>query len=140
MAFELNIFHPSKHVVFGGASGNGDIVLTGLDWSAATFRMSFSASQGGTPIAGMQLSNAAAGSQGVSASYDANFVHPETGAVVGATSIRPQIDETSLEALSWGSDPAADLVLHYDLLVTPPGGVQQVFCYGTFTIQPGVGD
>jgi len=140
MAFELNIFHPSKHVVWGGASGNADLVLVGNDWSGATFVMSFAATQGGTPIAGVTLGNAAAGSQGISASYDATYVHPETGAIVGATTIRPQIDETSLEALVWGSDPSADLVLHYDLLVTPVGGAQQVFCYGTFTLQPGVSD
>ncbi|PTR08671.1 MULTISPECIES: hypothetical protein [unclassified Novosphingobium] len=140
MAFELNIFHPSKRVPWGGASANADLVLVGTDWSAAAFSMSFAATQGGTAIADIQLANAAAGSQGISASYDASYVHPETGAVVGATTIRPQIDEASLEALVWGSDPTANLVLHYDLLVTPVGGVQQVFCYGTFTIQPGIGD
>lgn len=140
MAFELNISHPSKHVAWGGASGNADLIIVGSNWSGATFKMSFAEAAGGTPILGIQLANAAAGSQGISADYDASYLHPETGAVVGATTIRPQIDEDSLEALAWGSDPSADLVLHYDLLVIPPSSVQQVFCYGSFTIQPGVGD
>ncbi|WP_333840466.1 hypothetical protein [Novosphingobium sp.] len=140
MAFELNIFHPSKHVPWGGVSGAADFVRMGVNWEAASFKMSFAASQGATPIGELSLTNASAGAQGISASYDAGYAHPETGAIVGATTIRPQIDEASLESLTWGSDPSAPLVLHYDLLITPTGGPQQVFCFGTFTIMPGVGD
>lgn len=140
MAFELPIEHLSRHVTFGGSSGDGDIELMGEDWSSAAFRMTFSASKGGSAISGLTLSAATAGTQGISATYDAGYIHPDTGAIVGATTIRPQIDEASFEALSWGSDPAAPLILYYDLLVTPAGQTQQVFCFGTFTIQPGVGD
>lgn len=140
MAFELNIEHPSKHVPWAGASGNGDIVRLGVDWSGASFKMTFAPSKGGTPISAMTLVGASAASQGISAAYDAAYVHPTTGAVVGATTIRPQIDEATMEALTWPADVTAPLVLYYDLLVTPSGQPQQVFCFGTFTIQPGVGD
>lgn len=140
MAFELDIEHFSKHVPWGGASGNADIVRLGVDWTSATFAMSFAASKGGTPIGGIALANAAADSQGISLTYDAGYVHPSTGAVVGATTIRPFILETALEALTWGEVASDPLVLYYDFLVTPSGEPQQVFCFGTFTLQPGIGD
>lgn len=140
MAFELNIEHFSKHVPWGGASGNADIVKLGVDWTGASFLMSFASAKGATPIAGVTLNNAVAGSQGISLTYDAEYVHPSTGAVVGATIIRPFIPEASLEALTWGAVASDPLILFYDLLVTPSGQPQQVFCFGKFTLQPGIGD
>lgn len=140
MSFELPIVHMSRHVQWGGATGDADLIEMGVDWSGAAFAWNFSATPGGTPIAGLALATAAAGSQGVSATYDAGYVHPESGAVVGATTMRPQIGEAALEELVWGSDPAAPLVLYYDFLVTPSGEPQRVHCYGTFTLYPGIGD
>lgn len=140
MSFELPIVHMSKHVPWGGSTTDADIIELGVDWSGAAFAMNFATTQGGTPIAGMALSAASAGSQGINATYDSGYVHPETGAVVGATTIRPLITEATLEALAWGSDPAAPLVLYYDLLVTPSGEPQRIYCYGTFTLYPGIGD
>lgn len=140
MAFELPIEHFSKHVPWGGASGDADIIEMGVNLTGAAFAMNFATANGGTPIAGIALTTATAGSQGVSVTYDADYVHPETGEVIGASTIRPQIDEASLEALTWGADPSAPLVLRYDLLVTPSGTPQEVYCYGTFTLHPGIGD
>lgn len=140
MSFELNIEHRSKHVAWGGASGNADLVRLGVDWTGAAFAMNFATTKGGTPIAGIALVNAASGSQGISATYDSGFIHPATGAVIGATTIRPLILETALEALTWGAVAADPLVLYYDLLVTPSGGLQRVFCFGTYTLYPGIGD
>jgi len=138
MAFEWNITHESKHVPWAGTTTDGDILYLGLDYSAAAFVMAFAATEGGSPV--ITLTNAAAGSQGVSATYDAAVVNPETGAVVGGTTIRPFITEATLEALTWGGDASAPLVLHFDFLITPSGGTQFVLCSGTFTIKPGVGD
>jgi hypothetical protein len=56
--------------------------------------------------------------------------------------VRVRIDEETLTAL-WtslgGPTEAGDpIVLSYDLVLTPPGGGDEVWAYGTFTIQPGV--
>jgi hypothetical protein len=132
MAFEKPIIHHSKHVPWGGS------IFVGEDVSTSTFKMSFAAAPGGAVL--VNLNPAAAGVQGVSVAYDADFIDPESGEVVGASTITPQMAETSLEGLTWGDDPAADLVLHYDLTETPATGQQRIVCYGTFTIGAGVGD
>lgn len=137
MAFELDITHRSRHVPFGGDTGDGDIIMMGEDLSAASFAMTFAASQGAAAL--ITLSNAAAGSQGVSAAYDASYIHPDRS-VVGATTVRPLVTEATFEALTWGPAPSAPVVLQYDLLVTPVGGTQRVICFGSFTIYPGIGD
>lgn len=138
MAFTWNITHNSRHTPWGGATGDADMVYLGVDWSDAVFDMSFALLVAAEPI--ITLTNAAAGSQGISATYDAGYVHPRTGEVVGATIIRPQIDEGTMELLNWGDDTTAPLVLYHDLLVTPAGEPQRVWFSGTFTILPGVGD
>ena len=140
MAFERPYIHRNKHAVWGGAGSEaGEIVVLGKDWSGAAFVWAFGPAQGSA--ASITLTNASAGSQGVSATYDAGYVHPATGAVVGATTIKPQINEATFEALSWGSTPADQpLPLEHDLLVTPSGEAQRPYAYGTFTLYPGIGD
>lgn len=140
MAFERNAVHRSRHTPWGGATGAGDIVILGVNWSAAAFVWAFCKTIGGTPSTpnGFSLANAASGSEGVSATYDAAYVHPETGEVVGATRITPQVNEATLEGLTYtGTDP---LVLYHDLLVTPSGQPQRPVAYGTLTIHQGIGD
>lgn len=139
-AFEDNIEIRHRHVTWGGASGDQDWVLCGYDWSAAAFILTVRAKEGDTGTPPILIGNGAAGSMGISATYDPFYVAPD-GVVTGATIIRPQIDEGTLEGLSWGTTATDQpLVLHYDLLVTPTGLPQRVFCYGTMTIYPGVGD
>jgi hypothetical protein len=138
MAFTFNITHNSRHTPWGGADGSADMIMLGVDWSAATFKMGIAPLVGATPI--ITLNNASAGSQGISASYDSAYVDPDTGETVGATIVRPQIDEATFEALTWGSDTTAPLVLAHDFLVTPSGAQQFVWFDGSFTILPGVAD
>ena len=138
MTFTLNYSHASRHVPFGGPAGEADIVYGGANWSAATYVMAFAATEGGSPV--ITLTNASDGSQGVFASYDAGYLHPETGSTIGATRIRPLIGEDTLESLSYPSDPGVPLVLYYDLLVAPSGAQQRVLCSGTLSIYKGVGD
>jgi hypothetical protein len=138
MAFSFNISHHSRHTPWGGADGSADIVMLGVDWSAAAFQMALAYTLGGTPA--ITLPNASAGSQGVSATYDATYVDPDTGATVGATIIRPQINEVTFEALTWPADTTQPLVMAFDFLVTPSGEPQFVWFYGNMTIHPGVGD
>jgi len=136
-----NIVHSSKHVQFGGASGLQDWVELGVDWSAATFVMTLAEVQGGAAV--VTLNNASAGTQGISASYDASYDYTDENGdaqTSTATVIRPQIDEATFEALS-GFPAAPDpYELVYQLLVTPTGEPQRVIYEGTFTINHGVGD
>lgn len=137
MAFTWNITHNSRHTPWGGATGDADMIYLGVDWSAATFRFTLAPLPGSGAI--ITLMNAAAGSQGISATYDASYVDDRTGLVVGATIIRPQIDEATFEALTWGPTDEP-LVLAHDMLVTPSGEPQFVWFDGAFTIYPGIGD
>lgn len=138
MAFSFPITHNSKHTPWGGASGDADMVMLGVDWSGAAFKMGIAALVGSTPL--ITLINETAGTQGISATYDAGYVDPITGETVGATIIRPQIDEATFEALTWGDDTTAPLALVHDFLITPSGEPQFVWFDGTFTILPGVSD
>lgn len=135
MAFELDIT-AFRRVPWGGATALADIIVLGKNWSAATFLWRF-----GAPadlLMDISLGNASAGSQGVSATYDATYVHPDSGAVVGATTIRPQIDEATLEALTYSG--VADLEVAHTFYITPSGEPERVYCYGTMTIKQGVAD
>lgn len=138
MAFERNWVHRSKHAPWGGGSGAGEIVAYGVDWSGAAFNWAFADAVGSAAL--ITLANQPAGTQGVSAVYDASLVHPVSGAIIGGTIIMPLIAEDAFEGLSWGADPAATKVLQHDLLITPAGGVQRPYCFGTLSIHPGIGD
>ncbi len=137
MAVELNI-GAFKRVPFGGLSGEGDIPVVGVDWSGATFKMEIRANPGDGGSALVSLSNAAAGSQGISATYDAAYAMPDGSGTVGATIIRPQIDEATIEGLSLAARTSDPLTLYYDMHVTPSGSSKRLLCFGTFTIYPGV--
>lgn len=139
---ELPINIPTPRAPFGGATGDGDLWRTGVNWSSgAAFVLTVRTAYGATGTALITLTGATAGTQGISATYDAGYLDPSTGAVVGGTRLRLQIDEATLEAISWGSaNPDEPLELFYDLLVTPSGEPQRQLCRGPFTIYPGVGD
>lgn len=130
---------PTRHAPFGGATGDWDIDVLGVNWTGAAFLLAAGPAEGSASV--FTLSTAAAGSEGVSATYDAAVVDPKSGQVVGATTIRPQINESTLEALTWAPTPTNQpLVLFWELLVTPPGEPQRQLCMGTLKIYPGVGD
>ena len=133
MSVEIPYFHPSRKVQWGGSNGEADLFIYGLDWNAATFLMTFAYNQGESPA--ITLTNAAAGSQGLSAIYDATLIHPTTGAVVGGTRIRPQINSATLLGLNW--TVIATKVMHYDLKITPAGISEIPYSYGTFKIRVG---
>lgn len=134
MAFELNIT-AFKNVQWGGAIGDATLVKRGVDWSGATFKMEVRDSKGGA-TARVTLNNASAGSEGISAAYDANYVHPKTNEVGPATIITLQIDEATMEGLP--DDDPNDMVFYYDIHVTPSGEPKRLLCHGTFTVDPGV--
>lgn len=114
------------------------IAILGPDFTGATFAMHLRNRKGdaGAPL--ISLVNAAAGSQGISASYDANYNYNENGDEAPASKVLIQIDEATLEGLATSNRAEIPLILYYDLHVTPPGLPKRVIAEGEFTILPGV--
>jgi hypothetical protein len=132
MAFEKN-YTAFASSVFGGPSGRVFIDVLAQDLSGATFAWAFSLSEGAA--ATFTLTNAAASDQGISATYDANMIHPVSGLVVGGTRIVPRINEATLEALDFGG--AAQRALIHNLYETPVGGTKRVRCFGILMVKKG---
>lgn len=139
MAVELNI-STWRHTPFGGSTGHGDIVIVGFDYSAATYVMHIRPAPGhaGSPL--IALNNAAPASQGISATYDPAYAMPDGSGTVGATIVRIEIDESSIESLATAAKPEDPAVFYYDLQFTPAvsGARKDVVAFGTFTVLPGV--
>lgn len=119
---------------WGGDAASVAIIILGEDLSGAAFAWKFALAEGNAAL--ITLANAAAGSQGVSATYDAAYLHPTSGAIVGATIIVPQIDEATLEDAQFDGVGS----LFHTLYITPAGGKQYVERYGTLTLRDGVPD
>lgn len=134
MAYELNI-EMYKHAPWGGETGLGDIVVYDVDWSGATFLWQFGAPDDLAPD--ISLGNAAAGSEGVSATYG-SYTDPISGEVGFATVIRPQIDESTLEALTYSG--VSDLSLEHTLYITPSSEPKRVEAYGGVVVKQLVAD
>lgn len=138
MPFEDNIEHRSKHVPWTtNSSADNDWWIGGVNWEAGDAVMTLCEPREGASK--IVLTKQGPGAQGLSLFYDAAFVTPD-GVAIGGTRIRPHIDEATFEAITWESEQTQPLALYYDLLVTPPGEAQQVFCYGTFTLYAGASD
>lgn len=140
MAAIINL-EADKRVPFVDEDG-ATWVFFSEDWDDATFAMHIRQNPGDTGAAVVSLTNATAGTQGISATFDPAFVvtDPETNEdVTGpATLILCQINESTLEAISLGTPSDKPVEFHYDLHVTPTGGVKRVVAEGKFTIKPGV--
>lgn len=142
MAEEVN-YTVFMHAPWGGATGEGDIVIWDANWAAGTFKWQIGDPSDLTIV--KSLGNASAGSEGVSAVYDANYQHPTSGAQGPATIITPQIDEATLEGAAIAAlfDGINDLVLPYTFYLTPPvatGLPERVHQFGTMTVKKGVAD
>lgn len=130
MAEELDII-AFNTTPFGGNTTEADIIIWGVDWSDAAFSMLIGAAS--DLVADIELGVAAAGTEGISATYSATYQHPTNGSSGPATLVRPQIDEGTLSALTY--DGVNDLELKYTLYVTPTDGLERVHCFGAFTIK-----
>jgi len=95
----------------------------GADWSTATVLMHVRQlpDQIGTPL--LTLNSGAE----ITLSYSA----PNT-------SITILVPELDMEALPAAAETGQDLVLHYDMHITPPSGTKAVYFRGTFTVLAGV--
>ncbi|MEC7398808.1 MAG: hypothetical protein VYD00_02170 [Pseudomonadota bacterium] len=108
------------------------------DWSSATALMEIRPEPGGDGDPLVSLGASVNGGQGIKITYDAARSFEYAGVTyVGASLIQIIVNETAMEGLVYGSDPAQPVVLHYDLHLTPSGGKKFVALAGTFTIQPG---
>lgn len=130
MAFELPIT-AFRHAPWGGRQ----LTLLADDWSDATFEWAFSTKPGLPAL--ITLETEPAGTEGVFAAYDPDYVHPRTGVVVGATEIMPLIDQATLEALPDPDPVSADIALYHTLYATPANGLKVAVCFGFFTIKQG---
>lgn len=133
MAVELPIIVRSKRVPF-----IADIPAEGPDYSAGAFKMELRVNPGDTGAALVTLNTAAPGSEGISCSYDAAYPDPETGEIFAASIFLLQINEATMEGLAASTPTDKPIDLHYDIHVTPSGGVKFLLCFGTFTYHPGV--
>lgn len=98
--------------------------FTGLVVTGATFAMQVRQTydQAGSPL--VSLTNVgSANTQGI---Y-----------IVSASVIQIYIAEATMEGLPDATEVGDDLVLYYDLHITPSGGVKQVYARGTFTVRGG---
>ena len=131
MAAELNIA-AFKRVPFVDS-----VAILGPNYTGAAFAMHIRNHNGdtGTPL--VSLATAAAGTQGISVTYDAAYAYNDVGDTAPASKILIQIDEATLEALSLNNPTEKPVVLAYDLHVTPAGGVKRVELFGQFIINPG---
>ncbi len=134
MPFELNLA-AFRHAAWGGTNGLADLVRLNDDWSLAQFCWAFSTAPGGENV--ITLNNAASGNEGVFADFDAQYLHPVTAAVVGGTTIRPQINQATLETIPDPQPKKEVIDLHHTLYVTPQGEPRRVLCFGKFTIKKG---
>lgn len=109
------------------------------DYTGATPLMEIRPEPGGTGTALVSLGASVSGGQGIALTYDAGYEQVHNGVTfTGASLIRILINETTLEGLAYGADPADPVALHYDLHLTPSGGKKFIAFAGTFTIYPGV--
>lgn len=133
MAAKIDIAVISKRVPW-----IDDLAVEVVDYSSATFKMEIRQKPGdsGSPL--VTLGNAAAGSEGISCTYDTAYVDPETGETFPASVIVFQVNETTMESLALGNPTDGAVDCAYDLHVTPSGGAKFVLCYGAFTYSPGV--
>lgn len=129
LSFDLTA---SKRVPFVAS-----FAIVGPDWSGAAYKLELRASPGGTGTALVSIATASAGSQGVSAVYDATYELPD-GSEAPATTITIRITEATIEALSLADPSDEPLELWYDLHITPSGGDKLRYIGGRFTIEPGV--
>lgn len=104
-----------------------EILWRNMDLTGAAFQAQIRTLPDAGGGALVDLFEAPLGSQGINA------------ALVGSdTNIVFQIDEATMEALPAAAEIGADLVLYWDVQITPAGAIKEVYFKGTFTVLAGV--
>jgi hypothetical protein len=136
MAF-YNPLAPYKRVPFI----SDQIQIIGPDISASAVLMHVRVKQGDVGVPLITLLNAAVGVEGVSLTYNPAYIYKNAAGVTvttTATTVIIRINEATIEALQLNNPYYLPLALEYDIHLTPPAQDKQLFCYGPFTIIPGV--
>lgn len=103
------------------------IDFTGIDFTGATMQAQVRVTKDASGAPLIDLTAASAGSEGISFSVAS-----------GTTTVVLQIDETTMEGLPGAPAVGDDVVLAWDLQITPSGGTKAVYLEGPFTILAGV--
>lgn len=139
MAVTINL-EADKRVPFIDEDG-ATIVFVGENFAGGTYLMHIRNNPGDTGSPILSLAGASAGTQGISVTYDDEYVYvDETGVeqTGPASLVLVQIDEATIEGLSLGTPADKPVTLHYDLHITPSGAPKRVVSRGKFIIDPGV--
>lgn len=129
-----------KRVPFIDEDG-ATIVFVGENFAGGAYAMHLRGNPGDTGAPILSLAGAAAGTQGISVTYDAEYIYEDEKGVEQegpASLVLIQINETTLEGLSLGTPTDKPVALYYDLHVTPSGAPKRVVSQGKFIINPGV--
>ena len=121
MAIELNIVARTKRVPW-----IEDLPMEGPNYTGGTFRLEIRPEPNHSDTALVTLTNAASGSEGISATYNPAYADPETGVAFAATVFLFQINEATMEGLATGTPGRDPVVAAYDFHVTPSGGVTRM--------------
>lgn len=129
-----------RNVPWGGAGGGEEFVFLGENLAGADYQLQIRTAPGNrTGAALVDLATTANPAiDGLTWAWDAGYLDPQTGAVVGATIITPLILDTTLEGLPWPTERDKPIELAYDFLVTRVGGIQRIEACGKFILYPGV--
>ena len=105
----------------------------GVDLTGATFEMHIRLlpDLGGSPLVDLDTV-ASASSQGV------RLIGVTGAGNEAVSSVGIRINETTMEGLPAASEIGDDLTLHWDMHITPSGGVKQVWAGGEFIVRAGV--
>lgn len=107
--------------------------FVGFDFTGATLKAQVRASKNGGPLLVDLAQVTSAAAEGVRL----ESVTVDEG--ISTSRIAWRINETTMEATPLDpADPDADVVAHFDLHITPAGGLKYVALAGTFTIKAGV--
>lgn len=109
------------------------IDFVGFDWSAANFIAQVRMTRDATGSALVDLSTVGSvGTEGIT------VVEVVMTAGVPTTTVSMRINEATMEALPAAGEVGDDIVLYWDMQVTPSGGVKARWLEGTFTVHAGV--
>lgn len=99
------------------------IEYAGVDWSTATVEMHVRQlpDQTGTPL--LDLDSGAE----ITLAYSS-----------GVTTFTILVPESDMEALPAAAEVGQDLTLYYDIQITPPSGIKEVYVRGKFVVVAGV--
>ncbi|MXP24806.1 hypothetical protein GRI39_01935 [Altererythrobacter indicus] len=127
-------FTLGRYVPWGGDMSQASFVFIGYNWADAAIKMQLKTDLSSSAVA--TLTEADWGDEGIYRMYYPEIIHPQSREQVGGTILAPFMTEATIEGLSYSG--TTDLVLYYDMHVTPVSEVKRTVAEGTLTIKTGV--